>query len=138
MIEDLSSHSSAVYVYKTVPHQACSKVTLGWWLCLYNVAQGTLRIEEAKYNKCKNAAHGNHEWLLPFLYDNRGLSLRDDLSEDMKHALREAEESKKRDSAFCYQDQHFLSQAVFGLRTSGQKGCIMGLRNICLLQANTK
>ena len=87
LIEDLSTHSSYVYIYKTIPHQACSHVTLGWWLRLYNVSQGTLQ-----YSKCKNAAHGNHEWLLPFLYDNKVLSLRQGLSESMKQALCEAQE----------------------------------------------
>ena len=88
LLEDLSTHTSPVYVYRVTSHKACSKVNLTWWLRLYNVKLGTLKMNEAEFNKCRNPAHGNHEWLLPFFCDNKAISSRSDLSDEMRRALR--------------------------------------------------
>lgn len=55
------------------------------------------------------------------------------MSESMKH-----KKVKRKIQLSLINMKIFLSLAVFGMRTSGQKGCIMALRNICLLQGNTK
>lgn len=125
LLEDLSTHSSPVYMYRMIFHMACSKVNLTWWLRLYNVKLGTLRMAEAEFNKCCNPAHGNHEWLLPFFVDNKAMYLRNDLSEEMKRALDDAKASEERaseerdsvtdavradavrDSVFSFQDSFF-------------------------------